>query len=127
MNEQQMHEEWLASVLIHEPTNSFDDRLSKLPSATEVAESHDPIAHIKFFFCSLPWRWYVISADRVGDDWRLFCYVTDDHYPDCNEFGDVMLSDLLSLIGPLGASVERDRYWDPRPVSMVKSQEAVSK
>jgi len=99
---QHIHDEWLADGLRHEPGNSFDHRLSQLPGFADIANNPDPVAHIKFFICGKPWRWYVLVADRTDrGDWRLHCYVTDASDSHLNECGDVMLSDLMSIVGPL--------------------------
>ncbi|HXS93822.1 MAG TPA: hypothetical protein VN736_04400 [Candidatus Limnocylindrales bacterium] len=113
---QEIHDQWLADVMSLEPNGSFDYLLQDLPKVAEIGE--DPTVRFKLFMPGTGLRWYVLAGHETCGDWILHCYATGpDHEYD--EFGDVLLSDLLRQVGPLGASVERDRYFTPVPVSQI--------
>lgn len=76
--------------------------------ATECEEN--PIAWVKFFTPWTHWTWYATEFD--GED-RFFGLVVGEH----TEFGYFLLSELLSVEGPCGLRVERDRYFEPTRVS----------
>ena len=112
---QEMHDQWLADVMSHEPNGSFDYLLRDLPKVSELGD--DPTVRFKFFMPGAGWRWYVLAGHETeAGDWILFCYATG---PQHSEYGDVSLNQLLRLVGPLGASIERDRYFGPVPVSQI--------
>jgi hypothetical protein len=113
---QEIHDQWLADVMSHEPNGSFDYLLRDLPKVSELGD--DPTVRFKLFMPVAGVRWYVLAGYETDGDWVLHCYATGpDHEND--EFGDVRLSDLLRQVGPLGASIERDRYFGSVPVSQI--------
>ena len=72
---------------------------------------------VKFFTPDSFWTWYAVSAskdERTGDV-QFFGYV-DGIYP---EIGYFWLSELESVLGPLGLPVERDLYWTQVPLSQL--------
>ena len=115
---QEIHDQWLADVMSREPNGTFDYLLRELPDAYYSDLGDDPTVRFKLFMPGAGWRWYVLAGFERDGDWILYCYVTGpDHEND--EFGTVRLSDLLRLVGPLGASIERDRYFGSVPVSEI--------
>jgi len=74
-------------------------------------------ARWKFFDPIGSSTWYISEAEDLGDDLRLFG-LCDLGYP---ELGYVMLSELGSIVGPLGLGIERDIFFDVCPLSEVMS------
>jgi len=61
----------------------------------------------KYFTPDSNWTWYVLEAERQGDDWYFYGYVEGFE----SEYGPFLLSDLQSARGPLGLAIERDLYF----------------
>jgi len=87
--------------------------LSKLPALYTQENVQDPIAVCKFFAVFMNWTWYAIEFD--GKD-LFFGYVAGD-FP---ELGYFSLSELTSLKGPMGLSIERDLYFKPQALSKIR-------
>ena len=87
----------------------------KIPPLYSQEKVKDPIAHAKYFTPDSSWTWYVIEFD--GKD-TFFGYV-DGIYP---EMGYFSLSELEGVGGPLGLRIERDLYWEPKPLSEVQKE-----
>jgi hypothetical protein len=86
---------------------------TKLPPLYAVEKQPDPIVQAKFFTPDGHWTWYAIEFD--GDD-TFFGYVVGD-FP---ELGYFSLSELETTRGRLGLRVERDRHFEPVPLSRVR-------
>jgi hypothetical protein len=86
---------------------------SKLPQlyASEDLEYDQTIVQAKFFTPDSSWTWYVIE----GTDDILFGLVVGFEV----EMGYFSLSELESLRGPLGLPIERDLWFEPRPLTQV--------
>jgi len=86
----------------------------KLPPLYSQEHIEDPIAVVKFFHPLSTYTWFATEFD--GTD--LFFGLVIGHEP---ELGYFSLSELES-IGNDGKllPVERDLYWDPRPLSQCK-------
>ncbi len=83
----------------------------KLPKLYEQEnKGGDAIAYVKFFFPVGSWTWHVTEGSPEGDDFIMFGLV-DGHE---KELGYFSLSELQSVKGPLGLSIERDLYWQPK-------------
>ena len=67
------------------------------------------MALVKFFTPDSSWTWYATEFD--GDD--TFFGLVDGHE---EELGYFSLRELQSVRGPLGLPIERDLYWQPRPL-----------
>ena len=69
----------------------------------------DAIAHVKFFPPDSSWTWYATEFDGTDqffglvDGWEM-------------ELGYFSLSELKSATGPMGLHIERDMYWEPKPL-----------
>ncbi len=74
----------------------------------------------KFFTPDSFWTWYAVSAsqDEKTGEVQFFGYV-DGFYP---ELGYFSLSELEKVRGPLQLPIERDLYWEPRPLADVKRE-----
>jgi len=73
------------------------------------------LSYVKYFTPDSHRTWYVLEFD--GKD-TFFGYVDGDYA----ELGYFSLSELESIKGPLGLKVERDLYWEPKPLSEVKKE-----
>ncbi|MEM3760699.1 MAG: DUF2958 domain-containing protein [Candidatus Bathyarchaeia archaeon] len=82
----------------------------KIPPLYSQEGVKDPIVYAKYFTPDSHWTWYVLEFD--GKD-TFFGYVEGDY----SEFGYFSLSELEKIRGPLGLRVERDLYWEPKPLS----------
>ena len=80
----------------------------KLPRLHEQeTKGGDAVVYVKFFTPWSSWTWYATEFD--GED--TFFGLVDGHE---KELGYFSLSELQSLRGPLGLSIERDLYWQPK-------------
>jgi len=70
------------------------------------------IAHIKYFTPDAGWTWYVMQGQPEGADFLFFGLVEGLE----RELGYFRLSELEGVRGPMGLPVERDLYWQPRPL-----------
>jgi len=87
-------------------TKEIEKKLPSLGTHDSAGAEDIPVV-AKYFTPDSSWTWYVTEGEREGDDWRFFGWVEGD-YP---EFGYFMLSDLESVRGCLGLSVERDLHF----------------
>lgn len=89
----------------------------KLPPLNAQEGEFDPIVYLKLFF---PFGRYTFYATEFDGEDQLFGYCISALGPDCDEWGYASLSELESIRqGPF--TMERDRYFKPRPLSeMVK-------
>ena len=87
--------------------------LSDLPPLYATEEIEDPEVKIKYFVPWGSWSWYVTEGSPDEDDFRFFGLV-DGHE---KELGYFVLSDLMSVRGPGGLTIERDLYFKPQPLS----------
>jgi hypothetical protein len=86
---------------------------TQLPKLYAQEHSTDPVVYVKFFLPYTDWHWYATEFD--GKD-TFFGWVYGD-YP---ELGYFSLSELESVRGPFGLSIERDTGFQPIPLSQVK-------
>jgi len=64
---------------------------------------------IKYFTPWSNWTWYVTEGEKTEDgDWLFFGFVSGFEA----EWGSFTLSELSSVVGPMGLKVERDRWFD---------------
>lgn len=89
--------------------------IKSLPPLGSTSEQADPTARVKFFNPCGAATWYATEFD--GAD-TFFGWATLQ--PGCGELGYFSLSELASFRGPpFGLGIERDLYFDPRPLSEV--------
>lgn len=86
---------------------------NQLPVLYAQENVQDPMVICKFFTVWSHWTWYAIEFD--GND-TFFGYVAGD-FP---ELGYFSLSELQSLKGPMGLTIERDMYFRPCRLSIIK-------
>ncbi len=85
----------------------------RLPSLYATEEESDATVQVKLFTPWTSWTWYVIEFD--GDD---LCFGLVDGYE--LELGYFSLSELESIRGPGGLTIERDLTFTPRPLSELR-------
>lgn len=79
------------------------------------------IVYLKMFMPSNSWTWYATEGSAVKDeagheiDFTFFGLV-DGHE---KELGYFCLSELESVIGPMGLPIERDLYFKPKPLAEI--------
>lgn len=89
-----------------------------VPPLYSTENESDPLALCKFFTPDAHWTWYVLEFD--GSD-LCFGYVVGDE----PELGYFSLKELAGIRGKLGLPVERDLYFEPTPLSVLKVQHAL--
>jgi hypothetical protein len=87
----------------------------RLPKLYETQEQEDPLVIVKFFTPWTSWTWYATEFD--GED-TFFGLVAGHEV----ELGYFSLSELMSVTGPGGLTIERDRCFEPQPLSKVRQQ-----
>jgi hypothetical protein len=87
--------------------------LGRLPPLGAQSGSADPIAHVKFFTPDAGWTWYATEGSAEAEDFLFFGYVDGLEA----EWGYFSLSELQTVRGRLGLPVERDRGFEPTPMS----------
>ena len=89
--------------------------IKKLPAMRETeGQGWQAVAQVKFFTPDSNWTWYGVEYDA---EQRLFYGLVDGFE---KELGTFSLDELESVKGPLGRKVERDRYFDPTPLSQLE-------
>lgn len=90
-------------------TKQIEKALAKYPLYSQDGKGKEAIVLTKFF---TPWgrfTWYVLEAEKQPNgDYLFFGYVKGLE----DEYGYFTLSDLKSIRGPWGLSIERDMYID---------------
>lgn len=82
--------------------------------ANENKSLAETMATVKFFTPWSNWTWYATEFD--GED-TFFGLVNGFEM----ELGYFSLSELASVVGPLGMMVERDLGWEPRSVADIQT------
>ena len=95
-------------------TKELWDRIPPLYSQEKVK---DPIVQGKLFFPAGRMTWYILEGDPK--ERLLFGWVKGNH-PDDDELGYFSLDEMES-VRVHGLGIERDMYFDPKPLSWVKS------
>jgi len=89
----------------------------QLPKLYSQENVKDPMVWVKFFTPWTSWTWYATEFD--GKD-LFFGWVCGQE----KELGYFSLRELMSVRGPVGLKIERDRYFRPMPLSEVKRRHA---
>ncbi len=90
--------------------------IHRIPPLYSQERVKDPIVHVKFFTPWTNWTWYGLEFD--GKD-TFFGYIVGHEA----ELGYFSLSELASIRGPVGLRIERDRYFEPMPLSKVRREQ----
>jgi hypothetical protein len=89
--------------------------LKQLPPLGATAEDPDPMVIGKFFYADFHWTWYAIEFD--GKD--IFFGFVDGDFP---ELGTFSLAELQACRGKLGLPLERDRFFKPCRLSVLRAK-----
>lgn len=91
----------------------------------------DPPATVKFFTPWTSWTWYATEGGAEDKDGNTVRF-DDPRAVDVRFFGLVdglecelgywLLSELLSVRGPVGLMIERDLHWTATPLSVVRGR-----
>ena len=84
-----------------------------IPELYSTEEQIDPLAYVKLFIDG--WTWYI--TEKSIDDNICFGYVVS---PFGSELGYFSLEELKSIKGSLGLAIERDIYFTPTLLSVIK-------
>ena len=87
----------------------------KLPKLYSQEKVKDPIVWMKMFCPWNRWTWYILEYDKKD---TFFGYVIGHE----KELGYISLKELQSVRGPGGLTIERDRYFKPTRLSVVKAK-----
>lgn len=87
--------------------------LATLPALYSTEKIEDPPVKAKFFTPWTNWTWYVTEGQEEDGDVRFFGLV-DGHE---KELGYFVLSDLMSVRGPGGLTIERDLHFGEHTLS----------
>lgn len=89
----------------------------QLPQLYSQDDVVDPICHLKIFTPDSSFTWFITEGTKQKNgDWMLFAKVVSHICPD-GELGYVLLSELETIKGSMGLPVERDLYWNEKPIS----------
>lgn len=98
-------------------TEQLKREISALYSQDDVA---DPICVLKCFTPDSSFSWFIVEGSQQEDgDWLFFAKVVS-HLCSDGELGYVLLSQLEEVRGGLNMPVERDLYWESKPLSQCK-------
>jgi hypothetical protein len=95
-------------------TKQIENQLAKYPIYSQDGKKEEAVAVCKFFLQG--YTWYVLEAEKQGDDYSFFGIVDGEY----KEYGYFTLSELQSLRGRWGLTVERDMYFKPTQVKDIK-------
>src|SRR5690242_7982727 len=87
-----------------------------LPKSRQQEDSADPIVYAKFFFPASGWTWFVTEGEAQADDFLFYGYVVGLEA----EWGYFSLRE-LEEVEVSGLRIERDLYFEPKPVSKCRS------
>ena len=82
------------------------------PLYSQEGKEGKAVAVAKWFTPDSSWTWWAISGSPEGDDFIFFGLVEGHE----RELGYFSLSEMEKVRGPLGLKIERDLYWQPKPL-----------
>ena len=89
-----------------------------LPPLYSQEKAETPTVYARFFTADSNWTWFVTEGSEQEDDFLCFGYVIGLE----EEWGYFLISELESVRGPLGLSIERDLHFRPAPFREVIKQ-----
>lgn len=92
---------------------------NKMPKINETSNQKDPICLVHYFNPQGAGNWFGIEYDKETGIMYGCASIFGDHN---DELGDFSIKELEDYRGMFGMSIERDLYWDPKPLSEVKAQ-----
>ena len=99
-------------------TKALEQKLPALYSTD--GQGDEAIVHAKFFTPDASWTWYATEYDPV--ERTAFGWAINAAMPDCAELGYFSLGELESGRGPLGLPIERDKWFQPGPLSQIRER-----
>ena len=102
-------------------TKAIEKVLPALRSTIGV-KTEDKVAVCKFFG-GARYTFFVTEGSKMENgDFEFFGYCKSNLGPDCDEWGNIRLSDLKSMkFPPFGLPIERDLWWTPTKISKILS------
>ena len=116
------------------------EMLEKLPALYSLEEqpTEEKVAQVKFFTPWSNWTWYATEGSPCclqhgnydcedptclaeKDRWEMMFFGLVFGLE--QEWGYFSLAELESIKGPFGLAIERDRYFDPKPICEVDGYE----
>jgi hypothetical protein len=94
-----------------------DEIRNQLPPLYSTETTPDPTAWVKFFTPDASWTWYATEFDGEDTFFGLIQGLDE-------ELGYFSLSELQTLRGPLGLTIERDISFKPTPLSVLRTARA---
>ena len=94
------------------------------PALYSQEDVPDPVVHVKLFTPSSGWTWLLTEYDPAQQ--LAFGYAHDASYPDGAELGYVSIEELESLRLNGIPAVERDLWFQPKPLSQAIAAECPS-
>lgn len=93
----------------------------ELPTYPEMTDS-DPIAKVRLFLPNSRFTYYVTALTDYDGMKVMTGFCVSPLGADCDEFGDMGVSELIALRDPLfnALPIERDRDWVPTPISAIR-------
>ena len=95
-------------------TKKIEKELAKYPLYSQDSKGNEAVAICKFFLQGF--TWYVLEAQKNGNDYE-FVGIVDGLD---KEYGYFTLSQLQSLRGRWGLTVERDICFEPTKVKDIR-------
>ena len=90
------------------------DLLATLPALYSTEHIDDPPVKIKYFTPWSNWTWYATEGSLESDGDVRFFGLVDGHE---KELGYFVLSELMSVRGPGGLTIERDLHFGEHTLS----------
>jgi len=88
--------------------------LKALPAqGSTIGQGMDAVAQVKFFTPDSYWTWYAVE---YNPDCQLFYGLVDGIEKEVGYWG---LEELAEIKGPFGMKIERDRHFNPTPLSQL--------
>jgi hypothetical protein len=101
----------------HRPAYRYIRATDRLPSTDTAYENVDPLIRVKLFDPVGNWTWYVAGYDPD----RRVAYGAVDGF--AFEVGDFWMPELTTRRGrPFGLPIERDLWFEPRLLSVLRAQ-----
>jgi hypothetical protein len=76
----------------------------RLPPLLSQEAADEPLVYARYFLPGTRWNWYLIEGEPEDGDFRFFGFVSGI----ADEFGYSLLSELQTVRGPHGETVEHD-------------------
>jgi hypothetical protein len=87
----------------------------KFPEIYQTQNQKDPIVQARYFCPWNNWTWFATEFDKEEG---IFYGLVAGHEV---ELGYFSLNEFQTVEGPFGLKVERDLYWEPKPLSEVRN------